>query len=270
MVVLERPEIPGERSPKMRYIQIIFSPVGGTARTAEIMTSMWSESVETVDLTDPSLDFSKYSFEKEDTVLVAMPSYGGRVPEPAALRLSRIKGNSASCVLLCVYGNRAYEDTLVEMQDIARECGFRVVAAVAAVAEHSIMHQYATGRPDGADAKQLTDFAAAIQEKIEKGAAGEEPVLPGNRPYKKYGGVGLVPKPTKDCVNCGMCAARCPAQAISRDNSKNVDSGKCISCMRCTAECPGRARKVMEGIVAVAALKMKKVCSVRKECELFI
>ncbi len=79
-----------------------------------------------------------------------------------------------------------------------------------------------------------------------------------------------MPKPTKDCVNCGMCAARCPAQAISRDNSKNVDSGKCISCMRCTAECPGRARKVMEGIVAVAALKMKKVCSVRKECELFI
>lgn len=72
MVVLERPEIPGERSPKMRYIQIIFSPVGGTARTAEIMTSVWSESVETVDLTDPSLDFSKYSFEKEDTVLVAM------------------------------------------------------------------------------------------------------------------------------------------------------------------------------------------------------
>lgn len=270
MAVLERPGIPGERSPAMRYIQVIFSPTGGTARTAEIMASVWSESVETVDLTDPSRDFAKYSFGKEDIVLIAMPSYGGRVPELAALRLSRIKGNSASCVLLCVYGNRAYEDTLVEMQDIARECGFKVTAAVAAVAEHSIMHQYAGGRPDEADRKQLKDFAEVIQEKIESGRTGEELVLPGNRPYKKCGGVGLVPKPTKDCINCGLCAAFCPAQAIRRDDSKKVDSGKCISCMRCTVKCPRKARKVQEGIVAVVALKLKKVCSIRKDCELYI
>ena len=94
------------------------------------------------------------------------------MPEPAALRLSRIKGNSASCVLLCVYGNRAYEDTLVEMQDIARECGFRVVAAVAAVAEHSIMHQYATGRPDERGRSELESFAGKILEKINSDSFG--------------------------------------------------------------------------------------------------
>ena len=34
------------------------------------------------------------------------------------------------------------------MEDVAKECGFDVIAAVAAVAEHSIMHQYAAGRPE--------------------------------------------------------------------------------------------------------------------------
>ena len=80
-----------------------------------------------------------------------MPSYAGRVTAIAAERLRAIHGGGAKCILVCVYGNRAYEDTLVEMEDIARECGFEIVAAVAAIAEHSIMHQYAAGRPDAAD-----------------------------------------------------------------------------------------------------------------------
>ena len=70
--------------------------------------------------------------------VIAVPSYGGRVPGTAAGRLGAIRGNGARAVLVCVYGNRAYEDTLVELQDIAKQAGFRVTAAVAAVAEHSI------------------------------------------------------------------------------------------------------------------------------------
>ena len=69
-------------------------------------------------------------------------------------------------MLVCVYGNRAYEDTLVELEDIAAGCGFQVIGAVAAVAEHSIMHQYATGRPDGADVESLRGFGEKIWEKL--------------------------------------------------------------------------------------------------------
>ena len=64
-------------------------------------------------------------------------------------------GNGAKCTLVCVYGNRAYEDTLVEMENAAKECGFRVVAAIAAVAERSILPQYASNRPDAPDEKQF-------------------------------------------------------------------------------------------------------------------
>ena len=179
-------------------------------------------------------------------------------------RLKKIAGNGAKCTLVCVYGNRAYEDTLVEMEDAAKEAGFQVIAAVAAVAEHSIIPQYAANRPDVSDEKQLLNFADQIA-----GKNGKTVSIPGNRPYKKGGGAGLVPKPTKDCVRCGLCAKRCPVQAINPDGFK-ADSKKCISCMRCIRQCPHNARKVNGAIVSVAALAIKKACSERKENELFL
>ena len=215
----------------MNYAQLIFSPTGGTARTAELITGVWDGAVETVDLTDPAL--LPHAFQKGDLVLLAVPSYGGRVPALAAQRMEAIQGNGADCVLLCVYGNRAYEDTLVELQDIAAGRGFRVIAAMAAVAEHSIMHQYAAGRPDSQDAEQLRQFSRAVLETFAQGQDGGEFKIPGNRPYKKAGSAGVVPKAGSQCVNCGLCAEQCPAQAIDRNNLRTADSKKCISCMRC-------------------------------------
>lgn len=254
----------------MKFVQIIFSPTGGTKKAAEAITSEWSGSVETIDLCDPFVDFTKFSFNKNDVTLIALPSYGGRVPALAAQRLSQIKGNSADCVLLCVYGNRAYEDTLVEMEDIAKTCGFNIIAAVSAIAEHSIMHQYATGRPDKQDIQKLRTYAKTILDKIKSETSNAPINIPGNRPYKKAGGAGLVPKASKDCVGCGVCAKNCPAQAINRKNLKIADSKKCISCMRCVSRCPHSARKVNDTLVSIAAVAIKKACSIRKDCELFI
>lgn len=94
----------------MNCAQLIFSPTGGTMRASKAITDLWGPGAETIDLTDPAL--ADRTFQKEDLVLIAVPSYGGRVPELAAQRLTKMRGNSARCVLCCVYGNRAYEDTL--------------------------------------------------------------------------------------------------------------------------------------------------------------
>lgn len=254
----------------MNYIQLIFSPTGGTKKTADILMTEWTSSAQLIDLSDPNDDFSKYSFQPEDVVLIALPSYGGRIPAPAAERLSQIRGNSAQCILLCVYGNRAYEDTLAEMEDISKKCGFRMIAALSAIAEHSIMHQFASGRPDALDEQQLKSFARTILTKIKTVNSEPQFHLPGNRPYKKSSGISLVPTATKKCIGCGICAEQCPVQAISRQNAKNVDSKKCISCMRCVVQCPHSARKVNSLMTSMAALVMKKACMDRKECELFI
>ncbi len=248
----------------MNVVEIIFSPTGGTEKVANTIGKAWSENPVKIDLSDPKTDFTKWEIKKEDTVLIAMPSFGGRAPAIAIQRLKQIAGNGAKCTLVCVYGNRAYEDTLVEMEDAAKECGFHVIAAIAAVAEHSIMPQYAANRPDASDEAQLADFADRILRKD-----GDVISVPGNRPYKEGGGAGLVPKAAKNCVKCGLCAEKCPVQAIDAKTFA-ADSKKCISCMRCVKGCPHGARKVNGAMVAVAALAIKKACSVRKENELFL
>lgn len=253
----------------MSVFQIVFSPTGGTQKVADTITLKWDKPARKIDLSDPKTDFAAISLEKEDIAVIAVPSFGGRVPALAVERLEKIHGNGAMCVAVCVYGNRAYEDTLIELNDAAAKSGFYVIAGIAAIAEHSIMHQYATGRPDEEDRTQLQGFAEKILEKISN-ADMSAPQIPGNRPYKKAGGAGLVPKADHKCNACGLCAEKCPAQAISRENPRETDGKKCISCMRCISVCPQSARKVNSAMVSVAAMAIKKACSEKKSNELFL
>lgn len=253
----------------MKLYDIVFSPTGGTKKVTDCLTSALEGDVTTVDLADSKQNFNAVSLAKEDVAVISVPSYGGRVPAVAVERLGMVHGNGARAVLVCVYGNRAYEDTLVELEDAAKQAGFQVIAAVAAIAEHSIARQFAAGRPDAQDAAQLSDFAKQIQHKL-SAADTSEPAIPGNRPYKKAGGAGMVPKATKDCTNCGVCAAECTVQAIDKKDPKKVDEKACISCMRCIAVCSQGARKTNPVMLSAASLMLKKVCSERKECELFL
>ena len=80
---------------------------------------------------------------------------------------------------------------------------------------------------------------------------------------------GLVPKPDKDCVRCGLCAEKCPVQAINPTDFR-TDSKKCISCVRCVKHCRANARKVNGAMVSIAAMAIRKACSTRKENERFL
>lgn len=253
----------------MKLYNIVFSPTGGTQKAATALIDALGGEAANVDLTDSSQDFSTVELTQEDVAVLSVPSYGGRVPAVAVERLTMLRGQGARAILVCVYGNRAYEDTLVELEDAAKQAGFRVIAAVAAIAEHSIVRQFAAGRPDAQDTKQLSVFARQIQAKLSAGDSAK-PSIPGSRPYKKAGGAGMVPKPSKECTNCGVCAAKCPVQAIDKESPKKVDEKACISCMRCIALCPHSARKVNPVMLSAASLMLKKVCSEWKDCELFL
>ena len=253
----------------MSIYEITFSPTGGTGKAAHLLTGALGGPVTPVDLTDSRADFSNTALAPGDVAVIAVPSYAGRVPAVAGERLSRIRGGGARAVLLCVYGNRAYEDTLAELEDLAGQAGFRVVAAVAAVAEHSIARRFAAGRPDGEDAAQLQQFAGRIRDKLAAGD-GTRPAIPGNRPYKAPGGRGMVPLPTGACTRCGACARQCPVQAIDPGDPGRTDGDACISCMRCVAVCPQSARQVDPQALSAVDAMLSKVCAGRKEGELYL
>ena len=198
----------------MTVYNITFSPTGGTQKAADLFAKSFAPEYVNINLLDCKQDFSAYTFNQEDTCLVAVPSYGGRVPAIAVSRLSQMQGNGANAILIVVYGNRAYDDTFVELQDTLSDCGFNCIAAVAALAEHSIMRQFAAGRPDAQDQKELAAFAEQVRMKLESGADTGSLSLPGSRPYREYNGVPMKPGAGKSCIQCGLCAEKCPVGAI--------------------------------------------------------
>ena len=254
----------------MALYQMTFSPTGGVAACTEALAAAWEGPWQTVDLTDRGADRSSLAFTAEDLVLAAVPVYAGRVPAPAAERIARLRGNGAAAVALAVYGNRAFEDALLELEDVLLAAGFRCLAGVAALAEHSIARQVAAGRPDEADQAQLRDFGARIRRHLAENG-GEQPAkVPGNRPYRPYGAVPMRPTAGEDCGGCGLCAAKCPVGAIPAENVKSVDETRCISCMRCIAVCPGGARKLDPAALAAVEAKLKAACGTRRENQLFL
>lgn len=247
----------------MNYYNIVFSPTGGTQKVAGILAGNLTEQAAIIDLCDRNTDFGHFSFTQDDICLVAVPSYGGRVPSIAIQRLSQLKGNGAKAVLIVVYGNREYEDTLIELKDTLDVAGFVSIAAVSAIAEHSIARQFATGRPDKQDINELGSFAEVINGRLETGFYTTLEV-PGNRPYKEFKGFPMHPSADKNCVKCGICAESCPVGAIPMDDPSKTDNDKCMSCMRCISVCPNDSRSLNKHVLAGATQMLKKACSDHK------
>ena len=252
----------------MSVYALYFSPTYSTETIVKIVATEFGAYKE-IDLSKRE-NIENPSFNKEDICIIGVPSYGGRVPAIALERMKNIKGNNAKAVLVVSYGNRHYDDTVRELADFAVSKEFCCVAAITAIAEHSIMHQFAAGRPDAKDQEELRKFAKKILDKITHLESCKELELLGNYPYREYNGVSFKPEVQKECAGCGICAKECPTGAISVMEPEKTNIEKCISCMRCIKVCPNKARKLNPVMLEAVSSKMKEVCEKTKNNELFL
>ena len=251
----------------MSNYNIYFSPTGGTGKVADILARGLFPNWQAIDLCEPT---TPKELTNEDVCLISVPSYGGRVPTLNLERLRSIQGNGAKAILVCVYGNREWDDTLTELQDTLEELGFVCAAAVAAVAEHSIFRQFAAGRPDEADAAELTAFAGKIQEKLTAGTFGPLELAGSHGPYKPFGGAAFKPLVSDACDGCGTCAQSCPANAIDPKHPNTTNLEACIGCMRCISLCPKQARGLDPQVVETVGAKLAPMLGGHKENHLFL
>ena len=217
-----------------RVYAMYFSPTGTTQTICETVAAQAADVLGAEKLT---YDFtiikdrqSSPNFNSEDLVVFGTPTYAGRVPNVLLKYLETLNGNGACAVPIVLFGNRNYDDSLIELRNILSNRGFKTIAGGAFVGEHSFSHILAAGRPNEDDKAEARGFADKICEKLKDGnikfpvdVKGETPIRPYYQPRDRQGiAINILKvKPVVNaqlCDNCGICTAVCPMGSIPKDD----------------------------------------------------
>lgn len=253
----------------MKITTVYFSATYTTKKVVEHIANQLSNEINVYDITN-NVPNDEITIPKDELLIVGIPVYAGRVPEIAVDRIRRFKGEGTRAVAVAVYGNRDYDDALLELSDILSSNGFQVISAGAFIAQHSIFPKVGANRPDTADFREINAFADDTKKIFEMDNNKLLPIhIRGNRPYKIPGSIPIFPSAIKTCKECGKCAKLCPAGAIPMERPKEVDETKCIKCGRCIVVCPTQSRKFQGMTYTMASMKFNMAYKERREPEMF-
>lgn len=252
----------------MSIYTVYFSPTGNTKKCVNAMAAAIGAHPNNCAFAEYDCTVEKIQavremvFQEQDFVIFGAPVYAGRIPEIFLSRLNCFRGNRTPCIIVASYGNRHFDDALLEMKDIAERNGFVVKGGAAVIGRHTY-GEIQTDRPNQNDLDEMKEFALKAYNNT-----CDEVYIPGNPAYREGGKGGMFkPNTLETCVKCGICKSGCPANAIGDDFL--VGEG-CISCFRCIRNCPVKA-KVMdtEKYIKFAADFTQKLAQ-RKENEFFL
>ena len=247
-----------------KWIIAHFSPTGGTKKVADAIAAGFHTPVTEMDLTKAD---SAVALGEHDALMAVLPVFAGRVPQISLERLSVLKGNGQKAVAVVVYGNREFDDALLETKDALEANGFQVIAAAAFIAEHSIARSIAAGRPDALDEARCRQFATDVMAKSDDAAPVQ---VPGNNPYKELKPSAFHPAANETCTKCGTCAKGCPTGAIPLADPSHTDNERCINCMRCVEACPSRSRALPDAFLTMITQMLNQNAAGYKEPAIFL
>ena len=243
---------------------IYFSPANHTKKYCQQIANMLPWTTEMIDIT-PFASSLKANYDDTSLVVIALPSFGGRVPPIVLERLRQVHATHTPCMLAVTFGNRDFDDTLLELKEWVTASGFVVLGACALVCEHSIMPCYGTGRPHAQDLVQVDAFLQSIIRKIAVANQPWQIQVKGHFPYRETTKSPFLPKTSDQCQACGKCYKECPTHAISQEDPSITNSKLCVSCMRCVTICPYHAKHLPPEVLKASIEKMAAVCSTYKE-----
>lgn len=258
---------------------VYFSPTGTTRKILEsIARGYASANVEQIDLTLPDGANNVSPFAADELVVLGAPVYGGRLPVTAIKRFQQLQASKSLAVSVVVYGNREFEDALLELKNLAIDLGCCPIAGGAFIGEHSFATKdapIANGRPDDLDVQLAMEFGAKIKERIatlQDTGARLHLNIPGRYPYE--GGahaMAVSPLTNADtCSLCGTCASVCPTAAISIDGSVATTIERCIRCCACIKNCPTESRYWEDAKIHKIKTWLTENCAARKEPQVFL
>lgn len=252
---------------------VYFSPTGNTKKAVgSIAKGIGIDTVE-YDLTKLQEREKKYSFTENDLVIIGAPVYAGRIPKLDKELFSGLSAQNTPVILVVSYGNRDYDDALLELKNISKSKGFVPIAAGAFIGEHTYSSLVATKRPDQEDIEKMIFFGEQIRQKLKDSESIDMNLeVRGNFPYRKgMGSSSIVPETNDNCTSCMICVKKCPTKAISNENPKEINTSKCIKCFACVKNCPVNAKDIRLDAFKDMIKSLEVACSkIRKEPELFL
>lgn len=253
-----------------KITQVYFSPNGNTEKVIKAASNRICSNIAEYNLLKAPLT-EDIKVSDDSILIVAMPAYAGRIPELCVSMLHHLKGSKQPAIAIVVYGNRDYEDALIELKEILEAEDFCVIGAGAFIAQHSIFPQIAAGRPDANDLKLIDEFADHCSQLLTAFSADcyQKIKVKGNTPYIASGKVPMKPKGDSKCSGLCRCVELCPTHSISAENPKKTNKDTCISCAACIHVCPRHARAFHGITYKIATKEFLKSCAEYKKPETF-